>query len=51
MELVDICFNLTSSAFREDEAEVILRANKAGVKQFIITGSDVKDSEYASSSC
>lgn len=47
MELVDICFNLTSSAFRDDELDVINRAKRAGVKHFIITGSDAKDSEYA----
>lgn len=47
MELVDICFNLTSSAFRDDEVEVIKRANQAGVNHFILTGSNVRDSEYA----
>jgi len=47
MELVDICFNFTSSAFRDDESGVIRRANKAGVKQFIITGSNAQDSEHA----
>ena len=47
MELVDICFNFTNSAFREDEAEVIQRANKEGVNYFILTGSNVDDSEYA----
>ena len=47
MELFDICFNLTSSVFRDDESDVINRAKRAGVKHFIITGSDVKDSRYA----
>lgn len=47
MELVDIGFNFTSSAFRKDEAEVISRALKAGVKNFVLIGSDVKESEYA----
>ena len=47
MELVDICFNLTSSALRNDEAEGIERAHQVGVNHFILTGSNVPDSEYA----
>ena len=47
MELVDIGFNFTSSAFRKDANEVIKRANQAGVKYFVLTGSDVDESEYA----
>ncbi len=47
MQLVDIGFNFTSSAFREDEADVVERAKKAGVTQFILTGSSAKESEYA----
>lgn len=47
MELVDICFNFTSSAFRDDEEDVIKRAIQAGVSRFILTGSNVQDSEYA----
>ena len=47
MELADIGFNLTSSAFREDENEVIARANKAGVNRFILTGSNVEESRAA----
>ncbi len=47
MELVDICFNFTSSAFRDDEEDVIKRANQAGVSRFILTGSNVHDSEHA----
>lgn len=47
MDLVDICFNFTSNAFRDDEVEVIKRANQAGVSRFILTGSNVQDSEYA----
>lgn len=47
MELVDICFNFTSKAFRDDEVELIKRANQAGVSRFILTGSNVHDSEYA----
>lgn len=47
MDLVDICFNFTSKAFRDDEVELIRRANQAGVSRFILTGSNVQDSEYA----
>ena len=47
MELIDICFNFTSNAFRKDEADVVERANKAGVTRFILTGSNVEDSENA----
>ena len=47
MELVDIGFNFTSSAFRKDEDAVIERAKHAGVKHFVITGSDVEESEQA----
>lgn len=47
MELVDICFNFTSNTFRDDEEDVIKRANQAGVSRFILTGSNVQDSENA----
>ena len=47
MELVDIGFNFTSSAFRKDADEVIERAKLAGVKHFVVTGSDVEESEQA----
>ncbi len=47
MELVDIGFNFTSSAFRKDADEVIERAKQAGVKHFVLTGSDVEESEHA----
>ena len=47
MELVDIGFNFTSSAFRNDADEVIKRANLVGVKHFVITGSDVEESKQA----
>ena len=47
MELVDICFNFTSSAFRKDADDVVRRAMDAGVKHFVLTGSDVVESEYA----
>ncbi len=48
MELVDIGFNFTSSAFRKDADEVVERANHAGVHNFVLTGSDIKESEFAS---
>ena len=51
MELVDICFNFTSNTFREDEAQVVERAQQAGVKYFIVTGSNVQDSEHALRLC
>ena len=51
MELVDICFNFTSSVFRVDEAQVIGRAQQAGVRNFIVTGSNVPDSEQALQLC
>ena len=47
MELFDIGFNFTSSAFRKDEDAVVERANLAGVKNFVITGSDVEESAQA----
>ncbi len=47
MELVDAGFNFTHPAFREDETEVIERARQAGVKHFILTGSNVEDSNHA----
>ena len=47
MELVDICFNLTSHAFRTDETQVIERARQAGVREFVVPGSSVPDSKHA----
>ncbi len=51
MELVDIGFNFTSSAFRKDADEVVRRAQQAGVKHFVLTGSDVEESEFALKLC
>ena len=51
MELVDICFNFTSSVFRVDEPQVIERARRAGVWNFIVTGSNVLDSRQALQLC
>lgn len=47
MELVDIGFNFTSSAFRKDADEVVARAKQAGVKHFVLTGSDLEESKFA----
>jgi len=47
MQLVDIGFNFTSSAFRKDADEVVARAQQAGVNYFVLTGSDVEESEFA----
>lgn len=47
MQLVDIGFNFTNSAFRKDADAVIERANLAGVAYFVITGSGIEESEQA----
>jgi TatD DNase family protein len=49
--LFDICFNFTNSVFRSDEENVLQRAQKAGVTQYLITGSDLKDSHAAIELC
>jgi TatD DNase family protein len=46
-ELIDICFNFTHGAFREDENEVLERALAAGVTTMMVTGSSVEDSADA----
>ncbi|MGH8502466.1 MAG: TatD family hydrolase [Gammaproteobacteria bacterium] len=46
-ELIDICFNFTHAAFREDEAAVLARALDAGVTTMMVTGSSVQDSQAA----
>jgi len=38
MELIDIGFNFTSSAFRKDADAVVERAKQVGVKHFVLTG-------------
>ena len=47
MELVDIGFNFTSSTFRKDADDVVSRAQQAGVKYFVLTGSDIEESKFA----
>ena len=45
--LVDIGLNLMHKSFRKDRVEIIEEAKKAGVKQFIITGTNVNSSQMA----
>lgn len=45
--LIDICFNFTHRAFREDEREVLRRAVDGGVVAMIVPGSGVADSAEA----
>jgi len=45
--LIDICFNFTHRAFREDEREVLRRAVDGGVVAMVVPGSGVADSAEA----
>ena len=45
--LIDIGLNLMHSSFRKDREEIIEEAKKAGVKQFIITGTNLNSSQIA----
>ena len=47
MPLFDICFNFTSSKFRNDEEGYLKRASDAGVNHFLVAGSDQADSQFA----
>ncbi len=47
MQLVDIGANLTHSAFRDDLADVIVRAQQAGVSTIVVTGTTVEESKAA----
>ena len=51
MQLIDIGVNLTASRFDKDREEVISRAQNAGVKQQIITGTDLPSSQQALKLC
>lgn len=51
MKLIDIGVNLTGSAFKNDLAEVIARAQQAGVQHMLVTGTDVAHSEAAIALC
>lgn len=46
-DLIDIGVNLTGSSFREDLPEVVARARQAGVKQMVVTGTDIGHSQQA----
>ena len=45
--LVDIGLNLMHSSFKKDRIEIIDEAKKAGVNQFIITGTNINSSQLA----
>ncbi|MEE0901878.1 MAG: TatD family hydrolase, partial [Methanobrevibacter sp.] len=45
--LIDIGLNLMHSSFKKDRVEIIEDAKNAGVKQFIITGTNVNSSQLA----
>lgn len=45
--MIDIGVNLTNSRFDKDREQVILRAQQAGVKQLIVTGTNLCESEQA----
>ena len=49
--LVDIGANLTHDSFDADRAEVIARAQQAGVGRFVVTGSDAAHSRKAMELC
>jgi len=50
-DLIDIGVNLTNSAFNNDLAEVLQRAQQHGVKQIIVTGVNAKQSLVAAELC
>jgi TatD DNase family protein len=50
-DYIDIGVNLTGSAFTHDLPEVIARAQAAGVRRMIVTGTDVEHSQRASALC
>ncbi|MDR1353613.1 MAG: TatD family hydrolase, partial [Treponema sp.] len=47
MRLADIGVNLTHRSFDRDRAEVVARAEEAGVSSLVITGANVKASREA----
>tara|TARA_R110002049_G_scaffold252264_1_gene426867 strand:+ start:7845 stop:8636 length:792 start_codon:yes stop_codon:yes gene_type:complete len=47
MPLFDICFNFTSSKFRNNEEDYLKRAYDADVSHLLVTGSDQEDSRFA----
>ncbi len=49
--MIDIGVNLTNKRFDKDRTELIERANHIGVKQLLITGTSVKESQQALRLC
>lgn len=47
MSLFDICFNFTHSSFRKDEQDILQRARDVGVDHYLVTGSDLEDSNLS----
>jgi TatD DNase family protein len=47
MELIDIGINLTHAQFRDDREQVVARAQQAGVRQMVITGTSLTGSRRA----
>jgi len=50
-DLIDIGVNLTGRSFKKDIPELIERAQSAGVKQMVVTGTNVEHSESALALC
>jgi len=50
-EYIDIGVNLTGSSFCDDLAEVVQRAQAAGVRRMIVTGTDLEHSQRAIELC
>jgi TatD DNase family protein len=48
MDLIDIGINLTHDSYDHDRAEVLLRAQRAGVRRLIVTGASAAGSRAAS---
>ena len=46
-EFTDICCNLTHESFKKDTADILTRAQAAGVKTLVIPGTSIGDSEQA----
>lgn len=44
MQFVDIGINLTNAQFRQDYAEVVVRARNAGVTMLLLTGTNMSAS-------
>lgn len=51
MHLVDIGLNLTHPSFAQDPEGILQRAQSAGVKQMVLTGTSVDESEAALALC